>query len=541
MANLLFEGCCYDGYQYFTDEASWIATGGTATTGLTYHFSGDPAVPDGCYTIVSAFTSGFTSVSFTNLDGVYTTQTGCTDTLCLGTECCSNDVCVNISLSAYSGISGDYVVAGSYNTYPYWTGSTDPGYLFYNGTNWCLSDSLGGTCYFYGSNPTTNICPDLDESIYYNSPCVPVPTPVDPCANFEFDLLVECEIPVPTPTPTPTITPTPTPTPTPTVDICSAFTASVSFSSTTAPLPTPTPTPSPTATFPYNITSGVTFVIDDGYFTCITVRKLIDCENGNEYLVSNPLVYINTEIQLGTTFLALMSDGNRCVTYTEDIFGSPSDYVISIVDTFTGDCSTCVVPIITPTPTPTPTPTVTPTPTPTPTVTYPAGTSFIFTSCTSNTMIIQNQYPPLNIVNGSIIQDLSGNCYTYIGNYINYVPPTGFLWTNANSFTATTATTYVSCLSCLTPAPTATPTYLKYVGRGEFGVACPVCELTNGGTEITFYTEYTTLPLQTGDYVYEDSSLTTPIILSYIKYGGKIYSVDPDGQITQFCIVNGNC
>jgi hypothetical protein len=156
-------------------------------------------------------------------------------------------------------------------------------------------------------------------------------------------------------------------------------------------------------------------------------------------------------------------------------------------------------------------------------------------------MIIQNNYPPANIVSGNIVQDYSGNCYTYVGYYVNYTPPSGFLWTNANLFTGTTATTYTSCISCLTPAPTATPTYLQYTGRGEFGVSCPVCELTNGGTQITFYTEYSTQPLQTGDYIYEDSTLITPVIMSYIKYGGKIYSVDLDGQITEFCIVNGNC
>jgi hypothetical protein len=75
MADLRFQGCCYDAYQYVTDDTAWVATGGTATTGLTYHFSGDPVVPNGCYTIVSAFTSGFTATTFTNLDGTYTLQT----------------------------------------------------------------------------------------------------------------------------------------------------------------------------------------------------------------------------------------------------------------------------------------------------------------------------------------------------------------------------------------------------------------------------------------------------------------------------------
>ena len=96
MADLRFQGCCYDGYQYVTNDAAWVATGGTATTGLTYHFSGDPVVPDGCYTIVSAFTSGFTATTFSIFNGVYTIQTNCSDTLCLTGDCCSNDICINI-------------------------------------------------------------------------------------------------------------------------------------------------------------------------------------------------------------------------------------------------------------------------------------------------------------------------------------------------------------------------------------------------------------------------------------------------------------
>jgi hypothetical protein len=108
-------------------------------------------------------------------------------------------------------------------------------------------------------------------------------------------------------------------------------------------------------------------------------------------------------------------------------------------------------------------------------------------------------------------------------------------------FTTTSATTYSTCLECLTPNPTPTPLYNTYSAKGEFGVSCPVCELTNGGADVTFYRSYSTLPLQSGNYIYEDTTLTIPVILSYIKYGGKIYSVDNNGMITEFCIVNGNC
>ena len=122
MADLRFEGCCYEGYQYVTDNVAWDATGATTALTTTYHFSGDAVVPDGCYTIVSAFTTGFTATTFSTYDGVYTIQSDCSATLCATGNCCSNEICVNISFDTYSGLNGNYVVAGNYNNYPFWTG-----------------------------------------------------------------------------------------------------------------------------------------------------------------------------------------------------------------------------------------------------------------------------------------------------------------------------------------------------------------------------------------------------------------------------------
>jgi len=212
--------------------------------------------------------------------------------------------------------------------------------------------------------------------------------------------------------------------------------------------------------------------------------------------------------------------------------------VISII---TSGCSSCVAPTPTPTATPTPTPTPTPTATPVPTQTYPTNTVFVFTSCTNTSMIIQYSYPPSNVTVGGILRTVSGECYTYIGDYLSYTPPSGFIWSYVETFTATTATTYTNCVSCLTPTPTPTQSYNLWRGRGEFSVSCPVCELTNGGSQMTFYTSASDSVLQNDVYVYENQSLTTPVIVDYIKYGTKIYNVDVNGKLTEFCTVNGNC
>jgi hypothetical protein len=74
MANILLQSCCYPGLQYYTDESNW--TGATSAVTTVFSVTYDSVVVNGCYTIVSAFTSGFTSTSIVP-DGVYTQETGC--------------------------------------------------------------------------------------------------------------------------------------------------------------------------------------------------------------------------------------------------------------------------------------------------------------------------------------------------------------------------------------------------------------------------------------------------------------------------------
>jgi hypothetical protein len=155
-------------------------------------------------------------------------------------------------------------------------------------------------------------------------------------------------------------------------------------------------------------------------------------------------------------------------------------------------------------------------------------------------MILQSTYIPTNIVENDILKDVSGNCYTYVGSFVGYIPPSGFIVVNENNFTATTATTYVSCVSCLTP-PTPTPLpYRTWNGTAEFTISCPVCELTDYGVPYTFYTSASSTSLTDGTLIYDNSGLTTPTLVTYIKYGNKIY-INDDGTITEYCNAGGNC
>jgi hypothetical protein len=139
-----------------------------------------------------------------------------------------------------------------------------------------------------------------------------------------------------------------------------------------------------------------------------------------------------------------------------------------------------------------------------------------------------------------VLKTLSGDCYSYVGNYVGYVAPSGYVVANVNEFTATTATTYTDCVDCLT-VTAATTTYNTWRGSFGFALNCPVCQITDFGKKNTFYTSNLISEIATDVYVFSDSSLTKPITEDYLQYGNFIYKVDVSGKLTQFCTVNGNC
>jgi hypothetical protein len=155
-------------------------------------------------------------------------------------------------------------------------------------------------------------------------------------------------------------------------------------------------------------------------------------------------------------------------------------------------------------------------------------------------MIIQVAYPPSNVVVDDILKTTGGTCYRYIGNFVGYAPPSGFIIANTNIFTSSAQTVYDSCVECNTPSITGT-TYKTWEAKGEYSVACPVCQLTNFGAAITFYTSSANTIMQTGVYIYKDINLTKPVTIDYVQYGTKIYRVDTYGMVTEYCTLNGNC
>lgn len=290
------------------------------------------------------------------------------------TECpcetfpCETNYCIN---DTGTNVDGNYTYVGDYSGYPYWSGDTTPiHYIFFNGYEWCLSDSLGGECILFGAYPCLSVCPDICEHYLDTGICpTPTPTPTINCDVLDFEAIFDCEY-TPTPTPTPTISLTPTITPTPSsTQVCGYFDIDVSLSAYT-PTPTPTPTTTPTQTptieRPYNFSGDVTFNTINGDIICPNSLKFQDCYNGALYYTTNPLTIPGGVLEEFMIFSASVDNTIACISYLgidDKVIGANKIELLSEPIGFSnlGQCVNCVQLI---TQTPTQTPTMTPTPTP---------------------------------------------------------------------------------------------------------------------------------------------------------------------------------
>jgi hypothetical protein len=274
-----------------------------------------------------------------------------------------------------------------------------------------------------------------------------------------------------TPSVTPSVSISPSVTPTPTITSSDPLCAGFGFDVTTTPLPpTPSisPTPSPTVST-YRTVSGetVVFVIDSGYFECGDIIKLEDCGNGENYYVNGPIFYNGNKLTINDIFTAELNGEEKCVKYIANTNGSSTHFLQNVSQTHIQCCSPS------PTPTPSTSPTLTPTITPSVSTSVPArvGVSYVYTSCTTNDMVVQTDEVSY-VSSGQTFINSDSSCWYYVGYFTNpYHPPTGFRVTNysGNYFTNPPLTNiFDNCEDCLssgnrylTPTPsisiTATP------------------------------------------------------------------------------------
>jgi hypothetical protein len=277
---------------------------------------------------------------------------------------CDDDFCLVTYDPTLDLYNGTYSVSGSslYNNRYVFSGDVT-GVIYYNSTTlqWCLSDTIGGSCLLGGPSPSTSSCPDLWSVIFTNGVCNTTTSTTSPCDVFDFDAYFDCDVPV-TPSPTPTNTPTPsfTPTPTPTTDICNYFTGDIGISGYTTTTTTNPSVTTTTTTVCYSASSGsVTFTVVNSLFICPgEVYVFIDCVTSQIYYVEPINAFADVDLNNGYAYSFNINGVPTCATFDGVQEISPNVVASGPVSMFTS-CEECDYS----TQTPTPTPTVTQTPT----------------------------------------------------------------------------------------------------------------------------------------------------------------------------------
>ena len=287
---------------------------------------------------------------------------------------------------------------------------------------------------------------------------------------------------------------------------------------------------------------SVTYKIFEETFSCNTVKKLVDTITGSVYYTADPLIYSGSSLSTGQTFSGKFVGpegyNTKCVTYTEDVEGSSTISLQTVLAIFASPagCSFTPTPSVTPTMTPTPSITVTPTPTPTPS----GNLVYVFTSCTgTHRAIIQNS-GVAGVSTGDVIE-YNSECWQYIGPKTSpYNPPAGFTSSNMGSNVfGTPSTVFESCTACVNQ-PTPTPTYRQHTIQWAFYHQCPNCNLV--GSTTTVYTEYQYTNLGSGVNIYTNTALTIPFAPArFVKDSTSVYYVDTGGELILECSIGYGC
>ena len=159
-------------------------------------------------------------------------------------SCGVSEYCINNT--GNPNYDGQYVDSGLYEGISYYTSLSNSYVIYYStATNsWCLSGTLGGSCFLTGKSPCNTNCPDICDTYFFSGVCpTPTPTPTINCNSFNFESIFDCAV-TPSPTVTPSITPTTSITPSPSSTVFCPVGINASISAYT-PTPTVTPTITP--------------------------------------------------------------------------------------------------------------------------------------------------------------------------------------------------------------------------------------------------------------------------------------------------------
>lgn len=258
---------------------------------------------------------------------------------------CSEEYCLDTGLSEFSTYDGTYYSAGTYNGFLYFTGGTEPGYIFFNNISWCLSNTLGGSCLLTGPIPYTTNCPDFNDTFFYSGICVTTTTTTDPCYTFDFEAYFDCDY---TTTTTTVISCDDTGIDfevsaytTTTTTICTGTSVSATFTRyTTTTTTTPTTTTTTTLTVFFN--GIVSYTLFDEPVTCPNLTyNFEDCDTGQNYYVSEIPKVGGSPVSPGEVYQLYINTYLVCATYMGTSSQS-SNAILGNILFVSPDCATCL-------------------------------------------------------------------------------------------------------------------------------------------------------------------------------------------------------
>jgi hypothetical protein len=291
---------------------------------------------------------------------------------------------------------GTYYSAGTYNSRAYYLG--DFAYIYYGNLQWCLSETLGGSCILSGSYPYYGVCPDLCDDLFSSGTCVTTTSTTNPCNIFDFEAYFDCDVSTTTTTTIPcsatsvnvtfSAYTTTTTTANPCVGVGGSITIS-GYTTTTTTVPTTTTT---TTTRDVVVSGDVIYTLVQSVFVCPTQTYAFqECNTNSMYYLESSNAFVDVDIITNYAYDMTINGIQSCYTYMGLSTISPNA-TIGVVYGWHTDCSTCQNYPITPTPTNTPTITKTPTPTNTPTVTKtPTPTKTPISTLTNTPTVTKTQ------------------------------------------------------------------------------------------------------------------------------------------------------
>jgi hypothetical protein len=239
----------------------------------------------------------------------------------------------------------------------YYSGSTyldrvvysgDNAVIYYTGTYWCLSETLGGDCILHGKIPSSSICPDLCDEVFSSGTCVTTTSTTNPCNVFDFDAYFYCDVSTTTTTTIPCsatsidVSFSSYTTTTTTANPCIGVGGSISFSSYTTTTTTTGTTTTTTTSRDLPVSGDVTFTLVETIFVCPgQTYQFQECNTNNMYYLEPSNIFVDVDILTNYAYNMTINGTQSCYTYIGVSTVSPNA-TGSFVDSWYDNCSTCI-------------------------------------------------------------------------------------------------------------------------------------------------------------------------------------------------------